>query len=144
MSKAILCHKVESRPEQWGVVRRVRCSHQLSWLLTSFRQSRGLSVPSTPQEVRPEEPVIRGYASEDRHAKRKREEREDALATQYRTATIGHLSDAIYARRKTYLDALESLRLKQVVLEEELRHMRRAKGELLCLIEDADEALVKA
>ncbi|KAL8626547.1 hypothetical protein Q9189_007759 [Teloschistes chrysophthalmus] len=115
MSKAILCHK-----------------------------SRGLSVPSTPQEVRPEEPVIRGYASEDRHAKRKREEREDALATQYRTATIGHLSDAIYARRKTYLDALESLRLKQVVLEEELRHMRRAKGELLCLIEDADEALVKA
>ncbi|KAL9587973.1 MAG: hypothetical protein Q9203_003211 [Teloschistes exilis] len=138
-------HKDESGKEQWQVVRRVRCSHQLLKLPTSSRQSRGLSGRSTTQEeeVRPEDSAVRDGAIEDKHTKRKREEREGALATQSRTATSGHTSDAIYARRKNYLNGLESLRLKQKASEEELRLVRRKKGELFCFIEDADEELAK-
>ncbi|KAL9583630.1 MAG: hypothetical protein Q9212_002595 [Teloschistes hypoglaucus] len=94
-----------------------------------------LSERPAPQEERPEESAIRDRAPEDRHTKCKREEGEDALTTQSRTATFGQTSNAIYARRKTYLDALESLHLRQKALEEELRDVRREKGELLYLID---------
>ncbi|KAI4100073.1 MAG: hypothetical protein L6R37_005671 [Teloschistes peruensis] len=106
-------------------------------------QSRGLSGRSTTQEeeVGPEDSAVRDGAIEDKHTKCKREELEGALATQSRTTTIGRTSDAIYARRKNYLSVLESLHLKQKALEEELRLVRRKKGELFCLIEDADKEL---